>query len=145
MIRKFVEILSEQTRLLNNLVTLASVLHKSLLNYDTPMIEKVTVKQDEVIAMISAQEEDRLILMMEWLKLDRMEANNLRLSTIERNLNGRAKEIVSELKSKISSLNTELEKLNRENRILANKARYSVANILHMLSSDHNAMCNVQV
>ncbi len=145
MIRNFIEILSDQTRILNSLVTLASVLHKSLLNYDTPMVEKVTSKQEDAMARLSELEEERLELIMKWLKLSRMEADSLRLSTIEHNLNGRAKEIISELKQKISSLNTELNKLNRENRILANKARYSVSNILHMLGSDQNAMCNVKV
>jgi len=145
MLKKLIEYLVEEERLLRKLLKLANDLNRAFTRFDSISIERVSEKQDFVIKQLSRMEEKRLDLIMGWLKLSKKEAYNLKLSTIERNAKGTEKEEIRVIRESIGNINQQLIDINRNNRILGNRSRYSVNNIMKMLTNGKNVVLNVKV
>lgn len=145
MLKLLIEYLGEEEKLLKKILKLANDLNKAFIRFDSASIERVSDKQDFVLKQLSRMEEKRIDLLMQWLKLNKEEAHNLKLSTIERNIKGPEKDQIKNLKESIGSINTQLLEINRNNKILGNRSRYSVNNIMKTLTNGKNVVLNVRV
>ena len=145
MLKELIKQLIEEEKILKKLISAVSEQNQAFIDYDTNKISVLNNLQDDLLHRLSQHETERINLLCTWLKINKKEAYNLKLSTIERNLKGDAKSIVSKLKNSFAELNAQLIDLNRNNRILANRARFSINNILKMFADGKNVVLNVKV
>jgi hypothetical protein len=145
MFKKFIEILKKEIRALEVLLFFTEKQHNSLRDYNISEIEKNTFDIEDAVKKLAKIEEERIEFFINWFKISKKEAQMLKLSTLEKNLKGDALILIQKLKTQLNELNTKINHYNRQNKILTNRAKYSVNNIMKMLSNSHKTVFNVKV
>lgn len=145
MVNKFLDILTREEKVLSDLVLITEYQNRALVEYKTSNIPEIITKQDNLLGQLSKMEQERIDLFMELFKISRKEAVNLKLSMIENKMKGDNKEKVKALRTSIAKLNNKLIQLNNENRILANRGKQSINNIIRTLNQNNNAVFNVKI
>lgn len=145
MLKEFLELLQREESLLKDIVSVTEAQNLALLEYRTSSIPDIVNKQDALLSHLSKLENERIKMFMENFKISRNEAVNLKLSVIEAKLKGEKANIVKRYRVSISRLNSRMIKLNNENRILANRGKQSINNIIRTLNQNNNAVFNVRV
>lgn len=137
--------LKHEQQLLTEIVLLAEKQQKALIQFDSSLLEEIASYQDVVAKSLREAEEHRITLLMAWLKISRREAVSLRLSSLEKHFQ---KEELSELKhirTQLRGLLNKLQTTNTMNRVLANRAKNSVKEILQHFTNGTKHVCNVKV
>jgi flagellar biosynthesis/type III secretory pathway chaperone len=145
MINRILDILTREEKILTDLVLMTEYQNRALVEYKTSNIPEIIFKQDYLLGQLSKIEQERIELFIEIFKISRVEAVNLKLSMIENKLKGDSKVKVHSLRTSISKLNNKLIQLNNENRILANRGKQSINNIIRTLNQNNNAVFNVKI
>jgi hypothetical protein len=127
------------------MISLAEQQQKALIKFDTAEIEKITSYQEDISRNFKQTEELRIALLMNWLKISRREATNLHLSTLEEYFHGEELIEIRRMRSDLRTLLSKLNNFNVLNRVLANRARNSVKELLSIFTSGTNHVCNVKV
>ncbi len=137
--------LKYEKQLLKEMIVLAQKQQSALIKFNTNELDRITSYQSEVSKSLKQAEEKRIKMLMAMFGVSRVEATNMRLSAIIEKMN---KEDVLELetmKGEMNSLIGNLQHFNTLNRVLANRARNSVREILTILTNGTNNVCNVKV
>lgn len=145
MINRILDILTREEKILTDLVLITEYQNRALVEYKTSNIPEIIFKQDNLLGQLSKIEQERIELFIEIFKISRVEAVNLKLSMIENKLKGDSKTKVNSLRTSIAKLNNKLIQLNNENRILANRGKQSINNIIRTLNQNNNAVFNVKI
>ncbi|MCL5990823.1 MAG: flagellar protein FlgN [Bacteroidetes bacterium] len=137
--------LKYEKQLLKEMIVLAQKQQSALIKFNTNELDRITSYQSEVSKSLKQAEEKRIKMLMAMFGVSRVEATNMRLSAIIEKMN---KEDVLELetmKGEMNSLIGNLQHFNTLNRVLSNRARNSVREILTILTNGTNNVCNVKV
>jgi tRNA pseudouridine-54 N-methylase len=137
--------LKYEKQLLKEMILLAQKQQSALIKFNTNELDRITSYQSEVAKSLKQAEDKRIKMLMSMFGVSRVEATNMRLSAIIEKMN---KEDVLELETMKGELNTligNLQHFNTLNRVLANRARNSVREILTILTNGTNNVCNVKV
>jgi len=144
MLSKLIQYMEYEKILLNQLVKYAELQQESLRAFDVKSIEQYSEFQDKVSVKLKLAEKERIDMIMSWMGLTKTEAMSLKLSTIESKLKGNNFKIVSNLRTKLSELTEKLNSLNNNNRILINRTKNSVQNMMDIFTNGRNIF-NVKV
>lgn len=145
MIKQFLDILEREEVILSQLVLVTEYQNRALIEYKTSNVPDIISKQDLLLSQLSKIENERINLFMNIFKITRSEAVNLKLSMIENKLKGDNALAVKHLRTTIAKLNNKLIQLNNENKILANRGKQSINNIIRTLNQNNNAVFNVKI
>jgi hypothetical protein len=145
MIKQFLDILEREEIILSQLVLVTEYQNRALIEYKTSNVPDIISKQDLLLSQLSKIENERINLFMNIFKITRSEAVNLKLSMIENKLKGDNALAVKHLRTTIAKLNNKLIQLNNENKILANRGKQSINNIIRTLNQNKNAVFNVKI
>lgn len=137
--------LKHEQILLEEMVELAQRLQKALVKFDTVNLEDITTYQAALAKGLREAEEQRINLLMAWLNISKAEAASLRLSSIESHLNQDEIHRVRLVRKNLRELVNQLQQTNTTNRLLANRGRTSVREILSIFTNGNNVVCNVKV
>ncbi|NLO20117.1 MAG: flagellar protein FlgN [Ignavibacteria bacterium] len=137
--------LKHEQILLEEMVELAQRLQKALVKFDTVNLEDITTYQAALAKGLREAEEQRINLLMAWLNISKAEAASLRLSSIESHLNQDEIHRVRLVRKNLRELVNQLQQTNTTNRLLANRGRASVREILSIFTNGNNVVCNVKV
>jgi len=143
--QQFYEYLKFEQQLLEEFVRLAGRQQNALTNYNITELEEITSYQDELLKNVKLAEEKRISLLAVWLGISKKEASNIQLSAI-------LKQIVSEdlrdslytMQKKLTELIDKLHTLNATNRLLTNRARFSIKEMISAVTAG-NPVCNTTV
>jgi predicted nucleotide-binding protein (sugar kinase/HSP70/actin superfamily) len=145
MLSTLLTFLKYEEQLLRELMSLSEQQQNALIKFNTPQLEKVTSYQAEIQKNLKNAEDKRIQLLMTSFGITRMEATNLYLSSILKRF---PKEEVTELEKIRMSMKDMVNKLHSQNtinRVLANRARRNVREILGFFTNGSNQVCNVTV
>ena len=109
------------------------------------LLETITKQQEETAQKLRKAEENRLNLLMNLYNCTRIQARQIRLSEVEKSFEGEEKEKVAELRTTLNEQMEKLSQINMTNRVLANRARINLGEILGAFVSGNNNVCNVKV
>ncbi|TAL69243.1 MAG: hypothetical protein EPN82_08055 [Bacteroidetes bacterium] len=137
--------LKYEKQLLKEMVILAQKQQSALIKFNTNELDRITSYQFEVSKSLKLAEEKRIKMLMSMFGISRAEATNLKLSTIIEKMNKNDVLELESMKGEMNSLIGNLQHFNTLNRVLANRARNSVREILTILTNGTNNVCNVTV
>ncbi|MBI5325114.1 MAG: flagellar export chaperone FlgN [Ignavibacteriae bacterium] len=137
--------LKYEKQLLKEMVILAQKQQGALIKFNTNELDRITSYQFEVSKSLKQAEEKRIKMLMSMFGISRSEASNLKLSTIIEKMNKDDVLELESMKGELNSLISSLQQFNTLNRVLANRARNSVREILSILTNGTNNVCNVTV
>lgn len=145
MTSKLFKYLKHEEQLISELLRLAERQQTALVRFDVGELQEITKYQIALSTNLRKAEEQRIDLLTNWLKISRKEAMNLTISNIEKEFDKNQRGLFGELKSKLSNNIEKLNHLNKENRILTNRALRSNAEMLNMITKGSNGVLNRKV
>lgn len=137
--------LKHEEQLLKEIVVLAEKQQKALIKYDAIMLEEIVSYQNVMGKSLRKAEENRINLLVRWLGISVGEASKLKLSAIEKHFEKEELKELKKLRVSLRSLVSELNSLNNTNRVLTNRARMSVGEMISHFTNGRNYVCNVKV
>jgi flagellar biosynthesis/type III secretory pathway chaperone len=145
MLAKLFNFLQFEQQLLQEMIRLAERQKVALVKFNIKELEEITSFQEELAKSLRQAEEQRIAYLMSWLNISRSEALKIKLSSIEKQFSGNEIKEIRKLKKNLANLVNILQELNLTNRVLANRAKSSVSNMLSILSNGNNYVCNVKI
>lgn len=145
MVTKLLTYLKHEEQLVSELITLAQRQQRALVKYDMSELENLTSYQEETSKYLREAEDQRIKLIMAWLNLPRKEASSVWLSDIEKYIKSEEITEVRQMRKNLNQKLNLLNALNNTNRLLANRARNNVSQIMNIFSNGSNQVCNVKV
>ena len=145
MLDKLIKVLVHEKDILNELVGLAEKQQRALVEYDIHTLNDIISYQEALSKNLRETEDNRIRLLMNWLQIPRSEAMKIRLSAIERSLKGGDQENMKRIRMDLKDLTGRFNRSNTINRVLANKGKNSVSQMLSMFKNGRNHVCNVTI
>ena len=145
MLAKLFNYLQFELQILQEMVRLAERQKEALVKFNVKELEEITSYQEELANGLRKAEEQRIVYIMSWLGISRSEAMKIRLSSFEKGLPSDQLKELRRMKKNLSQLVNILQELNLTNRVLANRAKSSVSNMMGILTNGQNHVCNVKV
>ncbi len=131
--------------LLGELLEVAGRQQQALVNFDIAMLNDVASQQQNLSRALREAEERRLMLIGNLLGLGRAEAQKLTLSSLEKYFTGEEQSEIIKLRKELKRLLENINSVNITNRVLANRARRSVQEVLQIVTNGGNHFYNVKV
>lgn len=143
---KFIDFLKREKELTEKLLMLSNRLREALMSQRQDLVEKISQDQHLITAKLKEMEERRLRYMVSKLSISRVEASQLRLSEIEKTVESENKIDLRRIRIAMKKIVAELQEVNTTNRLLSNRAKTSVSNIISVLNSRNGRkVCDVKV
>ncbi len=134
-----------EQQLLEQLISYAEQQQKALVQIDIETVLKTAEMQEEALKSLRNAENQRIKMMMNWLKVSRTSAMQIKMSDLEKHFHGEELVEISALKDYMMILTEKLKKINMDNRILSNRARRTFAEFLEVFREEKKHVCNVTV
>ena len=138
-------LLKFEHQLLKEMVSLAEQQQNHLIKFSAIELEKISSYQSEISSNLRLAEEKRIKILMNDLKMSRNQAMNLTMSEIVRNFVSEDAAEYKTLQKELKYLVNKLQNFNVVNRVLANRARISVRELLGFFTNGTNQVCNVKI
>ncbi|MFY8160955.1 MAG: flagellar protein FlgN [Candidatus Kapaibacteriota bacterium] len=145
MFEKFIECLSVEKDVIEKLVKLAKTQQQCLIKFDISQLNEITPNQDYLQKQLKSYEEYRVKLLMKWLEINSNDALSLKLTTLEKKLNKKDMALLRPIRIELQKLVLELQNLTNTNRVLVNRAKNSVQNIMNLFTRNGNQIVNKKI
>jgi hypothetical protein len=142
---KFIECLSVEKDVIEKLVKLAKTQQQCLIKFDISQLNEITPNQDYLQKQLKSYEEYRVKLLMKWLEINSNDALSLKLTTLEKKLNKKDMALLRPIRIELQKLVLELQNLTNTNRVLVNRAKNSVQNIMNLFTRNGNQIVNKKI
>ncbi len=145
MLAKLFNFLQFELQILQEMVRLAERQKEALTKFNIKELEEITSFQEELAKGLRKAEEQRIAYIMSLFGITRIEALKIRLSSIESRVSSEEAAEIRKFKKSMAKLVNILQELNLTNRVLANRAKSSVATMLGVMTNGNTHMCNVRI
>lgn len=145
MIKDMILHLRHEEQLVTKLIELARRQQEALVNFNVDDLYEINQFQNDISMSFTRVENERLALIMRWFKISKAQAMRIKLSQLETAFDAEYLKAVKILKQRLKKKLIELAELNNNNRVLSNRAKNSVQDMMKSLSAGEKQVCNVQV
>jgi hypothetical protein len=144
MLPKLLTYLKHEEQLISEMINLSQKQQRALVKYDIQELDQITAYQDETSKYLKEAEDQRINLLMAWLKISKKEAVSMWLSDLENVVHPEELTEVRNIRLSLSKKLNALNALNTTNRLLSNRAKNNVGQMLSVFANG-NHVCNVRV
>jgi len=145
MLGSLYRILNNELSYLNEMIRMAEKQQEALVKFKLIDLFDIAKAQELLTKKMRDSEEDRIRFLMKWLNLSRKGATELKLSALERKVPENELQEFITLRTKLKVAMKKLGSINTMNRILANRARFSVEQMISLFTNGNKHVCNVKV
>jgi hypothetical protein len=142
---KLFTFLKHEQQIIKELIAMAELQQKALVDFKLSDLERIAEYQENLGRNLRNAEEQRISLLMNWMQASRRDVVNLRLSALEKFFKNEELIELKRLKKSMRALLNRLHALNTTNRVLSNRAKKTVGDIIDVFTNGSNQMCNVRV
>jgi hypothetical protein len=130
MIDKLMIYLRYEERLLEDLVKLAKIQQSTLIKMQLADLEEISLQQEEMLTNLKNAEEARIKFLMEWLNITKSSATKITMSQIINYSETNNYSVLLLMQESMNSLTNQLVNINIANKILTNRAKNSVNDLI---------------
>lgn len=145
MFSKFITFLKYEEQLLSELVRLSQRQQLAIVRNDIREIQEINSYQVELNKNLLKAEDDRFLILANWLKINKSDCKNLKLSELKKHLEKDEIKEVQKIQSNFELLVNQLYTLNNTNRMLINRARISIKEMIDFITNGTQNVCNFKV
>ncbi len=145
MIDKLMIYLRYEEQILQEVVNLAKEQQRALITMNFSQLNDISQKQEESLINLKKVEEARINFLAEWLKITKTSASKMTMSQLINFSDKNNFRVLSLMQESMNSLSEQLQNLNLSNRVLSNRAKNSVGELIDILTNGTNNACNVRV
>jgi len=145
MIDKLMIYLRYEERLLEDLVKLAKIQQSALIKMQLADLEEISLQQEEMLTNLKNAEEARIKFLMEWLNITKSSATKITMSQIINYSETNNYSVLLLMQESMNSLTNQLVNINIANKILTNRAKNSVNDLIGIFTNGTNNVYNIRV
>lgn len=145
MFTKFITFLKFEEQLVSELVRLSERQQKALVNNNIKELEEITSYQVELQKNLRKAEDQRMTILATWLNINRSMAASLKLSDLAKYLKKNEMKELIIVQNNFENLIARLMNLNTINRVLLNRARNGIREMLDFLTNGTQNVCNIRI
>lgn len=145
MIDKLMIYLRYEEQMLQDLVDLAKEQQRCLVTLNLQNLDDISQKQEELILNLKRAEEARINFLSDWLKITKTSASKMTMNQILNFSDQNNYSVLLLMQESMKTLTNQLVNLNLSNRVLSNRAKHSVSELISVLTNGTNNVCNVRV
>jgi hypothetical protein len=145
MIDKLMIYLRYEERLLEDLVKLAKIQQSTLIKMQLADLEEISLQQEEMLTNLKNAEEARIKFLMEWLNITKSSATKITMSQIINYSETNNYSVLLLMQESMNSLTNQLVNINIANKILTNRAKNSVNDLIGIFTNGTNNVYNIRV
>ncbi len=145
MFDKILQIVELEKVLLKDLINLMKEQQTALVKLQISKLAELIHNQEELSKKIRSLELSRINLIASLLRISKMEASSITMTELAKFVNQAESHQLLKVRDEMKTLNSSFSNLSITNRLLANRAKNSFANILSILTNGSNQIYNVSV
>lgn len=145
MIEKLMIYLRYEEQLLQELVDLAKIQQACLINLHLNKLDDISSELEELLNRLRNAEDARINYIADWLNIAKKEASSMTMTQIIAFSDNNNYSVLSLMQESMNTLTNQLVTLNLTNRVLTNRAKHSVSELINILTNGTNNVCNVRV
>lgn len=145
MFDKILQVIEFEKQLLIDLINIMKLQQKALVKLDITKLAELSNNQEELSRKIRSIELSRINMIASLLKISKAEASSITMTELSKLVNQNEALKILALRDEMKELGTQFNNLTITNRLLANRAKSSFANILSILTNGNNQIYNVKV
>ncbi len=145
MIERLMVYLRYEEQLLQDLVSIAREQQRALITMNLGDLDDISQRQDEMLSNLKRAEEARIKFMMEWLNITKTSATKMTMTQIINFSDENSFSVLQLMQDSMNTLTNQLVNLNLSNRVLSNRAKHSITELISILTNGTNNVCNVRV
>jgi hypothetical protein len=145
MFDKILQVIEFEKQLLIDLINLLKLQQQALVKLEITKLATLLNNQEELSRKIRSVELSRINMISSLLKISKVEASSLTMTELSKLVNQNEAKKIIKLRNEMKELGTQFSNLTITNRLLANRAKSSFANILSILTNGNNQIYNVKV
>lgn len=145
MFSKFITFLKFEEQLLSELVRLSQRQQLAIVRNDIREIQEINSYQVELNKNLLKAEEDRFLILTNWLKINKSDSRKLKLSELKKYINKEEAKELQRIQKSFEVLINQLYTLNNTNRMLINRARISIKEMIDFITNGTQNVCNIKV
>lgn len=146
MLKELTNILKHQSQLVAKMVELAKRQQQALVDFDVDTLYDISKFQNDIAVSFKRVENKRLEMLMDWFGINRNQAMKLRVSQLQNAFTDFDFSEMKDLRKSMSKMLIDLNNINNTNRVLSNRAKHSVYEMMQSLTKKGEVqVCNVRV
>ncbi|MGB9701458.1 MAG: flagellar export chaperone FlgN [Candidatus Kapaibacteriota bacterium] len=145
MFDKILQVIEFEKQLLIDLINIMKLQQKALVKLDITKLAELSNNQEELSRKIRSIELSRINMIASLLKISKAEASSITMTELSKLVNQNEALRILGLRDEMKELGTQFNNLTITNRLLANRAKSSFANILSILTNGNNQIYNVKI
>lgn len=145
MFSKFITFLKFEEQLLSELVRLAQRQQLAIVKNDIREIQEINSYQMELNKNLLKAEEDRFLILTNWLKINKSDSRKIKLSDVKKYINKEEAKELQRIQKNFELLINQLFTLNNTNRMLINRARINIKEMIDYITNGTQNVCNFKV
>lgn len=134
-----------ELQLLKEMLSLSESQKLALIKFNTVELDRITFYQNEIAVNLRLAEEKRIKFLMSTFKISRTDAINMTMTEITKNFSMEENKEFIQIRKELKKLINQIHNNNIVNRVLANRARASVREMLGFFTNGTNQVCNVRI
>lgn len=134
-----------EEQLLQELVDLAKIQQACLINLHLNKLDDISSELEELLNRLRNAEDARINYIADWLNIAKKEASSMTMTQIIAFSDNNNYSVLSLMQESMNTLTNQLVTLNLTNRVLTNRAKHSVSELINILTNGTNNVCNVRV
>jgi hypothetical protein len=145
MFDKILQVIEFEKQLLIDLINIMKLQQKALVKLDITKLAELSNNQEELSRKIRSIELSRINMIASLLQISKAEASSITMTELSKLVNQNEALRILRLRDEMKELGTQFNNLTITNRLLANRAKSSFANILSILTNGNNQIYNVKI
>ncbi|HRP02074.1 MAG TPA: flagellar export chaperone FlgN [Candidatus Kapabacteria bacterium] len=145
MFYKFLTFLKFEEQLLNELLRLSQRQQTAIVKNNIQEIQEINSYQSELNKNLLKTEEERMLILSNWLNISRADSRKVKISDLKKYLSKDEVKELQKVQKNFDSLVSQLLTTNNTNRMLINRARINIKEMIDYLTNGTQNVCNIKV
>lgn len=145
MFYKFLTFLKFEEQLLNELLRLSQRQQTAIVKNNIQEIQEINSYQSELNKNLLKTEDERMLILSNWLNISRADSRKVKISDLKKYLNKDEVKELQKVQKNFDSLVSQLLTTNNTNRMLINRARINIKEMIDYLTNGTQNVCNIKV
>jgi len=145
MFTKFLTFLKYEEQLLGEILRLSEKQQNAIIKHNIKELEEINSYQNELNKNLFKAEQERMQILANWLNINSYNVKEIKLSDLKKFISKDEYKELIKIQNNFKQLTDKIYNLNNTNKILINKAKQSIKEMIEFLTNGTQNVCNYKV
>jgi len=145
MFTKFLTFLKYEEQLLGEILRLSERQQNAIIKHNIKELEEINSYQNELNKNLFKAEQERMQILANWLNINSYNVKEIKLTDLKKFISKEEYKELVKVQNNFKQLTDKIYNLNNTNKILINKAKQSIKEMIEFLTNGTQNVCNYKV